>query len=612
MKREAAGYGHEDTVLHEASSGVFDSDASAAAPPDNDEAVDGAAVAVGSVGSSSDDEEFFECDEGGDDEEEEEEEGGDERDGGGEQEKTSPRRASKKHLPSDKSVDSSVSEVSFKDAAPIRAEGRLAPMKNMCSLATGEPLFIPITQEPSPMTEDMLEEQAEVLAKLGSSAQGSQLRARMQSACLLSDMESFKAANPGCCLEDFVRWYSPRDYIEDEEEDSGMEGAGMKGEESSEMKELRQKVEKETPGKPPPGEGEESSPVNQTGENGSDEEEEEEELEENQAPNPESVSDPDVEKSEAPHSPEREAGAKLLTRTVSLGSPSGVQQTGAPPSPAPCLPPTPSRQRRGKLSQRMQIPGNMWVEVWHSARPVPARRQKRLFDDTKEAEKVLHFLSGLRPRELVVHLLPMLVHASVLKLAEKEDKDVPVLKTLTDQVISKAIKVTRGPHPLEVRRFEDVVRMIELAETVSSRAQSLKTKFTRDLLEKGKAEEELHNFVSSLLQHPEVEVRGGAYGPAGSAIHKLFSAAQKAALMILEDEEGAEASAEEKERMEEQMKPSSTIHDFPTPSAREYILRAMIPRPAPYSRVLPQRMYCVLVEGDYRLAGAFCSDTTFQ
>lgn len=47
-------------------------------------------------------------------------------------------------------------------------------------------------QEPAPMTEDLLEEQSEVLAKLGTSAEGSHLRARMQSACLLSDMESFK------------------------------------------------------------------------------------------------------------------------------------------------------------------------------------------------------------------------------------------------------------------------------------------------------------------------------------------------------------------------------------------------------------------------------------
>ena len=44
--------------------------------------------------------------------------------------------------------------------------------------------------------------------------------------------------------------------------------------------------------------------------------------------------------------------------------------------------------KSGQLSQRMQIPGNMWVEVWQTAKPIPARRQRRLFDDTKEAEKV--------------------------------------------------------------------------------------------------------------------------------------------------------------------------------------------------------------------------------
>jgi len=53
------------------------------------------------------------------------------------------------------------------------------------------------------------------VCRLGTSAEGTHLRARMQSACLLSDMEAFKAANPGCVLGDFVRWYSPRDWIED-------------------------------------------------------------------------------------------------------------------------------------------------------------------------------------------------------------------------------------------------------------------------------------------------------------------------------------------------------------------------------------------------------------
>jgi Rab3 GTPase-activating protein catalytic subunit len=29
----------------------------------------------------------------------------------------------------------------------------------------------------------------------------------------------FQAANPGAVLEDFIRWYSPRDWIEEDEVD---------------------------------------------------------------------------------------------------------------------------------------------------------------------------------------------------------------------------------------------------------------------------------------------------------------------------------------------------------------------------------------------------------
>lgn len=82
-----------------------------------------------------------------------------------------------------------------------------------------------------------------------------------------------QAANPGCVLEDFVRWYSPRDYVEKDEVD--------------------------------------------------------------------------------------EKGNKVVT---------------------------------GELSGRMKIPGNMWVEAWEIARVTPARRQRRLFDDTKEAEKVFFLI----------------------------------------------------------------------------------------------------------------------------------------------------------------------------------------------------------------------------
>lgn len=562
VKRESAGYGHEDTLLHEAPSSVFESGTLCGFPdndegkPDNDAEAAGNSPQfpqkperIGSMGSSSDDE-FFECDDGDENEEEKED---------GEETALKKPAAKKKSVTSERSMDSSVSELSFKDSLPSKPEGRMAQMKNMKSLATGEPLYIPITQEPSPMTEDMLEEHAEVLAKLGSSAEGSQLRARMQSACLLSDMESFKSANPGCILEDFVRWYSPRDYVEDEDEMTTSTDDGAKGS---------------------------------------------------------SVDDNNIDSSGAEDEEEKDSSVDTSLKPLTSGS--MHKRVNAADSNILTTSTVTSRdqpKRKGRLSQRMQIPGNMWVEVWQSARPVPARRQKRLFDDTKEAEKVLHFLAGLRPGEVVLHLLPMLIHASVLKLAEMEDPDVPVQKTFTDQVLAKAAKVTRLPHLPDAKRYEDVIRMIELAETVSSRAQSLKTKFTRDLLEKGKAEEELHHFVASLLQQPEVMVRGGPCGPAGSAIHKLFVASQKAAHMILEDEDKCNADATGTTDLAtamDHLRPSSTVPDFPNPSAREYILRAMVPRPAPYSRVLPQRMYCVLVDGDYRLAGAFCSDTTFQ
>lgn len=73
-----------------------------------------------------------------------------------------------------------------------KPEGRIKRCAKLRLLKTNEPLYIPFTQEPAPMTEDRLEEHAGVLLRLGTDALGSQLRARMMSASLLSDMESFK------------------------------------------------------------------------------------------------------------------------------------------------------------------------------------------------------------------------------------------------------------------------------------------------------------------------------------------------------------------------------------------------------------------------------------
>ena len=47
-------------------------------------------------------------------------------------------------------------------------------------------------QDHTPMTEDMMLEQASVLANLGTSEEAAMVRAKMQSSSLISDMEAFK------------------------------------------------------------------------------------------------------------------------------------------------------------------------------------------------------------------------------------------------------------------------------------------------------------------------------------------------------------------------------------------------------------------------------------
>lgn len=53
------------------------------------------------------------------------------------------------------------------------------------------------------------------------------------------------------------------------------------------------------------------------------------------------------------------------------------------------------------------------------------------------------------------------------------------------------------------------------------------------------------------------------------------------------------------------------MSDFPPPAGQELILRATVPQSAPYSKALPQRMYSMLTKEDFRLAGAFSSDSSF-
>ncbi|XP_042233003.1 rab3 GTPase-activating protein catalytic subunit-like isoform X2 [Homarus americanus] len=382
-----------------------------------------------------------------------------------------------------------------------KPEGRLKRCGKLRLIKTNEQLFVPYTQEPAPMTEDRLEEHSDVLLRLGTDSVGSQLRARMMSASLLSDMESFKAANPGAVLEDFVRWYSPRDWIEEASDDS---------------------------------------------------------------------------------------------------------------SQPPC----------GSLSARMQIPGNMWMEVWNNAKPVPARRQKRLFDDTREAEQVLHWLASMGPGAVCSHLQPTILHASLCRLAEERilfslpaPSSLPqpchsnTLATILDMIAQRIVRLSRQPP--DTNKYQEVVDQIAEVEVCIARAQSVRHKLMGDITASHTSSSlPLEELVLRLLDSPEVVLDGGPRGPAAAVIRKLFQQANRASMLVDDSPQESPGSYGDR-RSSLNFGASGTASELGRPAGREYLLRTLVPAPTAYSRPVPHRMFAVLLQNEFRLAGAYSQDTTF-
>ncbi|OMO83495.1 Rab3 GTPase-activating protein catalytic subunit [Corchorus capsularis] len=170
--------------------------------------------------------------------------------------------------------------------------GANQPADNLTMLETDEPIYSPITQEGPLLTEDLIRETEELVLRTGSVGAGCSQ--------LLSDMQAFKAANPGCILEDFVRWHSPPDWTEI---DSGDEAN--------------------------------------------------------------------------------------------------------------------SSATRGQLSSRMQKEGNLWRELWETAKPVPAIRQTPLFDEDLAVDGILNFFEDIPTSELFQQLLVSLLGLGFLLAEDK-------------------------------------------------------------------------------------------------------------------------------------------------------------------------------------------------
>lgn len=373
-----------------------------------------------------------------------------------------------------------------------KPDGRLKKFGDLCLLNDPEEaIYVPITQESTPMTEDMLEQHASVLVNLGEGDDAALLRAKIQSASLISDMESFKAANPGCILEDFVRWYSPRDFI-------------------------------------------------------------------------------------------------VIEETLT-DSNTGILKS----------------IRKGVLSQRMTVPGNIWLDAWSQARSMPARKQKRLFDDTKEAENVFSWLSALSLGQIVDQMLPVLFYSAIFtsycETVRLELDD--YLAHTYEVLIDKIIKISRNN---ESKKYQDLVGYIKAIEQITSLMKSINSKFDTKLLANKSEEYEAKEFLKYLLQsismnnNCEVKIPDGASGVIGKLIRETCR-----------KHNASRKSKRSNQPEAEQFDDDRAGDCFDRPFKREYIMRSSVARPAPYSRQSPQRMYCMLSESEFRLAGAFTEDTMF-
>ena len=113
------------------------------------------------------------------------------------------------------------SESSWEKVTSVGSHGRfstadLLPPPKIFGGESLPKIIIPETQLACPMTDEMFMENDLILQSFGTDEAGQKARLRYQSTHLLSDMSAFKASNPFAPFEDFVFWYSPKDWRQDE------------------------------------------------------------------------------------------------------------------------------------------------------------------------------------------------------------------------------------------------------------------------------------------------------------------------------------------------------------------------------------------------------------
>ncbi|XP_065886522.1 rab3 GTPase-activating protein catalytic subunit-like isoform X3 [Dysidea avara] len=464
-------------------------------------------------------------------------------------------------------------------------EGVLHQYQDLVLIATGEPLCIPITQDIAPFTEDMVLEQQQVLAKLGTSEEAGKLRAKMQSASLLSDMQAFKAANPNCLLEDFVRWYSPRDWIKFSNDVTDPEDTPP-----DQLADVTTDVAIDN--QP---DAAVDNQLNAAIDNQCDA------VIDNQ-PDAAIDNQPDAAIDNHP-----DAAIDNHQPDVAIDNQhEGWDEEWAMVEEVTTVV---KYYAHGKLSQRMQQEGNTWLEAWQIAEPLPVSRQKKLFDHTTEAEKVLHYLESLRPVDISLQLIPLLIMVGIGEVQCKlhsELRELNCVEHLLVDCVHFITSITHRPSLNDLPKLQECIKLLAQAEHQLSSAVSVRNKLISGFEMSGKpvsldTDSNITTSMRLLMETPELVIDNNSPQPSATAdaLRGLLTAEAAAVMNI--DEIDIELDGDRHKRQ--------SRRGLPSEAGKEFLLWTIAPNPAEYSIPCPQRLFCVLTPDEFRLAGAFTSDT---
>ncbi|KAJ3123990.1 Rab3 GTPase-activating protein catalytic subunit [Physocladia obscura] len=225
----------------------------------------------------------------------------------------------------------------------------------------------------------------------------------------------------------------------------------------------------------------------------------------------------------------------------------------------------------GKLSARMMDPGNLWQELWLAARRIPASRQKPLFEYEKEGEKVFLFLEDLTMNgidDLFFHLLPTLFFVAYDAIVS--NPLVSQIPTLSKQVLpltNQIICLNWGYPDGLAASLSKFVEYLNYLEYLIGFSQSVLYKLPMQL--------SLVDRVLSQLNDEKTvscEIRG---------------ILEREAVCDLLNDEGI---------------------FLDVPNKKEFVLITAVPYPTSDSRILQQRMYALLKEGEFRVLESIAYD----